>query len=167
VARETEQVYPRFKLNIALGFMASLLLGIGLAFLLEFMDRTLKNAEDVNAAVAAPFLGVIPVVDEVSRQPTEESVRERDLYVFRHPTSRAGVPVDTNQHPVQLGRPADEDGHHLEPAPARGQDHLDHLHGLDHRAGRPAGPLVDTDLRRRALHKSLGVRARPDSPTSS
>lgn len=159
VARETEQVYPRFKLNLALGFMASLLLGIGLAFLLEFMDRTLKNAEDVNASVAAPFLGVIPLVDEVSRQPTEESVRERDLYVFRHPTSRAAEccrSIRTNILFSSADRPM-KTVTISSPRPREGKTTSTIYMGSIMAQGGQRVLLVDTDLRRPRLHKSLGV----------
>ena len=159
VARETEQVYPRFKLNIALGFMASLLLGIGLAFLLEFMDRTLKNAEDVNASVAAPFLGVIPLVDEVSKQATEESVRERDLYVFRHPTSRAAEccrSIRTNILFSSADRPM-KTVTISSPRPREGKTTSTIYMGSIIAQGGQRVLLVDTDLRRPRLHKSLGV----------
>jgi capsular exopolysaccharide synthesis family protein len=159
VARETEQVYPRFKLNIALGFMASLMLGIGLAFLLEFLDRTLKNAEDVNAAVAAPFLGVIPVVDEVSREATEESIRERDLYVFRHPTSRAAECCRSIRTNI-LFSSADRPMKTLtisSPRPREGKTTSTIYLGSIIAQGGQRILLVDTDLRRPRLHKSLGV----------
>jgi len=159
VARETEQVYPRFKLNIALGFMASLMLGIGLAFLLEFLDRTLKNAEDVNAAVAAPFLGVIPVVDEVSRDATEESIRERDLYVFRHPTSRAAECCRSIRTNI-LFSSADRPMKTLtisSPRPREGKTTSTIYLGSIIAQGGQRILLVDTDLRRPRLHKSVGV----------
>ena len=159
VARETEQVYPRFKLNIALGFMVSLMLGIGLAFLLEFMDRTLKNAEDVNAAVGAPFLGIIPVVDEMPKQATEESIRERDLYVFRHPTSRAAEccrSIRTNILFSSADRPM-KTITISSPRPREGKTTSSiYLGSIMAQSGQRV-LLVDTDLRRPRMHKSLGV----------
>jgi polysaccharide biosynthesis transport protein len=159
VARETEQVYPRLKLNIALGFMAALMLGIGLAFLLEFMDRTLKNAEDVSVAVGAPFLGVIPVVDEVAREKTEESVRERDLYVFRHPTSRAAEccrSIRTNILFSSADRPM-KTVTISSPRPREGKTTSTIYMGSIIAQGGQQVVLVDSDLRRPRLHKSLGV----------
>jgi polysaccharide biosynthesis transport protein len=159
IARETEQVYPRVKLNLVLGFMASLMLGIGLAFLLEFLDRTLKNAEDVNATVGAPFLGVIPVVDEVAKEATDESVRERDLYVFRHPTSRAAEccrSIRTNILFSSADRPM-KTITISSPRPREGKTTSTIYLGSIIAQGGARILLVDTDLRRPRLHKSLGV----------
>lgn len=159
LARETEQVYPRLKLNVVLGFMLSLILGIGLAFLLEFMDRTLKNAEDVDAAVGAPLLGIIPVVDEVSKEPTDESVRERDLYVFRHPTSRAAECCRSIRTNI-LFSSADKPMTTLtisSPRPREGKTTATIYMGSIMAQSGQRVLLIDTDLRRPRLHKSLGV----------
>lgn len=159
LARETEQVYPRLKLNVVLGFMLSLILGIGLAFLLEFMDRTLKNAEDVDAAVGAPLLGIIPVVDEIAKEPTEENVRERDLYVFRHPTSRAAECCRSIRTNI-LFSSADKPMTTLtisSPRPREGKTTATIYMGSIMAQSGQRVLLIDTDLRRPRLHKSLGV----------
>ena len=38
---------PKKRRNVALGFALSLMLGVGVAFLLEFLDRTVKSGEEV------------------------------------------------------------------------------------------------------------------------
>ncbi|TDG00301.1 YveK family protein [Paenibacillus piri] len=47
--------------NIIISFAVSLLFGVGIAFLLEFLDDTLKTKEDVEAALGLPTFSVIPV----------------------------------------------------------------------------------------------------------
>jgi succinoglycan biosynthesis transport protein ExoP len=123
-------VYPRMKVNVFLAFMATLLLGVGVAFLLDYLDRTIKTAEDVERLVGAPLLGIIPIVTEVPTGDDPKAQKDRDLYVFRNPdlAGRRVLPVDPHQHPVLGRRPADEDHHGVEPAAARGQDHDDDLH---------------------------------------
>ena len=51
---------PDVTLNLAVGAVAGLLLGMGLALLLEFMDTSVKTMEDVERALQVPVLGIIP-----------------------------------------------------------------------------------------------------------
>ena len=50
---------PRFR-NIMIAFMVSLLAGIGLAFLLDFLDDTVKSIDDVDRYIHLPALALIP-----------------------------------------------------------------------------------------------------------
>lgn len=53
-------VKPKKVLNIALGGIFGILLGIGLAFFIEYLDTSVKTIDDVEQALGAPVLGVIP-----------------------------------------------------------------------------------------------------------
>jgi capsular exopolysaccharide synthesis family protein len=50
---------PRLR-NIMIAFVLSLLAGIGLAFLLDFLDDTVKSLEDVDRYLHVPALALIP-----------------------------------------------------------------------------------------------------------
>ncbi len=50
---------PRVLLNTLLAAMVGLLLAVGVAFLVEHLDDTLKNADDVEAVAGLPTLGAI------------------------------------------------------------------------------------------------------------
>ena len=56
---------PHKVLNIALGLLVGLMLGVGLAFLTEYLDNTLKTPDQVEQFLALPSLGVIPTMDEL------------------------------------------------------------------------------------------------------
>ncbi|UZW14994.1 Wzz/FepE/Etk N-terminal domain-containing protein [Clostridium pasteurianum] len=58
-------VKPKKALNIAIAFVLGLMVSVGLSFLLEYMDSTLKTAEDVKKHLDLPVLGTIPVHDEM------------------------------------------------------------------------------------------------------
>ena len=51
---------PRTVLNVALGAVAGLLVALGMAALLEYLDQGLKTAEDVRRRLGIPCLGVVP-----------------------------------------------------------------------------------------------------------
>jgi polysaccharide biosynthesis transport protein len=53
---------PQRMRNIALAFILSLVAGIGLAFLLDFLDDTLKSVDDVDRYLHLPALALIPSV---------------------------------------------------------------------------------------------------------
>ncbi|TAM78887.1 MAG: polysaccharide biosynthesis tyrosine autokinase [Acidobacteria bacterium] len=53
---------PRVILNLAVGFILGLSLGVGLAFLQEYLDNTLKTPDEVEFLLRLPSLGLIPSV---------------------------------------------------------------------------------------------------------
>jgi succinoglycan biosynthesis transport protein ExoP len=53
-------VKPNKPINIALGIIFGLSIGIGLAFFIEYLDTSVKTIDDVERALQAPVLGVIP-----------------------------------------------------------------------------------------------------------
>jgi capsular exopolysaccharide synthesis family protein len=53
-------VKPRLLLNLAVGVILGLGLGIGLAFFQEYLDNTLKTADEVEKLLRLPSLGVLP-----------------------------------------------------------------------------------------------------------
>ncbi|MCX7887668.1 MAG: polysaccharide biosynthesis tyrosine autokinase [Verrucomicrobiae bacterium] len=53
-------VKPNWTLNLTIGGLVGILLGVGLAFFIEFLDTSLKITEDVERYLGLPVLGVIP-----------------------------------------------------------------------------------------------------------
>jgi capsular polysaccharide biosynthesis protein len=47
-------------MNLIMGAITGLTLGISLAFFIEYMDRSIKGIEDVEMLLELPVLGVIP-----------------------------------------------------------------------------------------------------------
>lgn len=55
-----EPVRPRKGLNLILGFILGLLGGVGIAFLSEYLDHSLKTPQDVEEKLQLPLLASIP-----------------------------------------------------------------------------------------------------------
>lgn len=67
-------IKPQPVLNIAIALVVGLMAGVGLAFLLEYLDNTVKNEQDVEKILELPILGVISVINESQM---EESLERR------------------------------------------------------------------------------------------
>jgi len=72
-------VGPKRALMIMLGFAVSLMGSVGLVFLLESLDNTIKNTEDVSRYVQLPALGVIPVFAAAATQKTIADKRRKAI----------------------------------------------------------------------------------------
>ena len=53
-------VRPRKLINLAIGLLAGGILGLGLVFVLEFLDQSVKSSEDLEEKLHLPFLGFVP-----------------------------------------------------------------------------------------------------------
>ena len=51
---------PKYWLNITMGAIVGLVLGVGLSFFIEFLDTSVKKMEDVERYLGLPVLGVVP-----------------------------------------------------------------------------------------------------------
>lgn len=60
--------FPRFQIMVPLGFLLGASIGFGLAFLLEFMDTSIKGPGDVTRRVELPLLGMIPHLDDIEEE---------------------------------------------------------------------------------------------------
>ena len=56
-------VAPNKKMNIAIAFILGMMVGFGIVFLLEYLDNTYKNKEQLEKDLDIPVLGVIPMSD--------------------------------------------------------------------------------------------------------
>lgn len=158
-ARAAFLVSPRLRVNVAIAIMLSLLCGIGLVLLLDYLDRTIKSAEEIELLVRSPLLGVIPVVSEVPGGDDPKSQKARDLYVFTHPTSRAAEccrSIRTNILFSSAGRPM-KTITVSSPRPREGKTTTTIYMGTTMAQSGQRVLLIDTDLRRPRLHKSLEV----------
>lgn len=58
---------PSHRRNVMIGLFVGLMIGLGLAFLLEYMDRSITSVDQVEHLLHMPALGIIPAVGASTR----------------------------------------------------------------------------------------------------
>lgn len=53
-------VKPKKSLNVAIAFFIGLMASVGLSFVLEYMDSTIKTEDDIEKYLGLPVIGIIP-----------------------------------------------------------------------------------------------------------
>ena len=71
-----QAVSPKISLNLALGGFLGVVLGIGLALLLEAMDKSLKTVEEAKQLLGYPLLGSIPRLSHKEGMGSELPIRD-------------------------------------------------------------------------------------------
>lgn len=97
------QIKPNIRLNLLLGALAGLLLAIGVAFFLEFIDDSLKSVEEIERLIRKPIYGVIPRIPESRKEKEEEAPRAVPYNLVtqnspKSPISEAFRSLRTNIH---------------------------------------------------------------------
>lgn len=64
VGENPSPVQPNPMLNMAIAAVIGLMLGVGIAFLLEYLDTTVKTEQDVEELLNLPVLGLISPISE-------------------------------------------------------------------------------------------------------
>ncbi|MFA6545201.1 MAG: polysaccharide biosynthesis tyrosine autokinase [Limisphaerales bacterium] len=137
--------YPKMALNVALGAFVGLVLGLGLAFFIEYLDTSVKTIDDVERALQAPVLAVVPqnvgaLLDEGMDSPHAEAYRVlRTNILFTRKDDKANAITV-----VSGGAGEGKSTTVLNLATIFAQNGSKVL-------------LVDSDLRRPSLHKRLGL----------
>ncbi|EEK76135.1 YveK family protein [Bacillus cereus] len=84
VAENQSPIKPLPMLNVAIAFVVGLMAAVGLSFLLEYLDNTVKKEEDVENLLGLPVLGIVARMDEEttnvkSHAPSSRKVRGQTI----------------------------------------------------------------------------------------
>ena len=177
-------IKPRVQLNLALAFVFGLILGIGLAILLELADRTVKTQDDLEA-LGISFLGIVPAMDtstsygsgydghgssrgkqRLKKTPDDPESQEtdkginHDIFVHDHPKSQVAESLRSIRTNL-LFMSADSHAKTLlvtSPSPQEGKTTVAANLAIVMAQSGSRVLLADTDMRRPRVHKAFGIK---------
>lgn len=76
VKRNSEPVSPNLFLNVGIAAFSALLLGVGLAFLMDHLDTTITDSKDIKKELGIPVVGII---SPIAAKENESLVGSRSL----------------------------------------------------------------------------------------
>jgi tyrosine-protein kinase Etk/Wzc len=148
--------------KVILGLLVGLLLGLGGAFFLEYLDQTIKNAGDVERVIGVPVLGLIPHDPTLStasngkRVPIAIVTREG----MDHPAAEAFRALRTNVTFVGAEKPL-QFVSVTSPGPGEGKSTTAANLAVALAQGGQRTLLIDGDLRRPLIHRAFAMVQEP------
>ncbi len=88
-------VSPNLPMNVALSILLGVMAGVGLAYFIEYMDTSVKTAEDIERYVGLPVLGLIP---QKVRPLVEEGAESESAEAYRVLRTNLAFTNDGNPH---------------------------------------------------------------------
>ncbi|MEM6312890.1 MAG: polysaccharide biosynthesis tyrosine autokinase [Planctomycetota bacterium] len=82
-AKTGSQIAPKATQVLGMGLVLGAMLGMGLAFLLEWADPRIRDAEEIQALLDVSVLGAVPALDK------RENHGDKALHVANHPNTEA------------------------------------------------------------------------------
>jgi capsular exopolysaccharide synthesis family protein len=158
-ARPPERpVRPRPALNMLVALILGLLGGIGLAFLADYLDNTVKTQSQVEQLLGLSFLGVIPSIRNDKKERLID-VGQRDHYIVEYPRSSVAECCRTIRTNLMFMSPEKELRLLLVTSggPREGKSTVVIALATTMAQAGSRVIVVDTDMRRPRLHKSFGV----------
>ncbi len=161
---------PRKLFNIGLSVLIGLVLGVGLALFVEYLDNTVKSAEDVDRLLGLPVLGLVPALESLERKrwsalprvhrareegrPILISQRQRSSFAEAFRTLRTSVLLSHAEHPPRTILFTSSG-----PGEGKTTTAVNTAISLAQMGARVL--LIDGDLRKPGLHKALNVKNHP------
>ena len=163
--RPERPILPKKKRTTFLGAVGGLIIGIGFAFFLEYLDTSVKSGEDIERDLKLPFLGAVPSVRNDASDASkgdEEALKRMLISRFdpRSPIAEAYRTVRTNLQYVQPDKKC-RTILFTSPLPEEGKStSLANISlTLSQLGARTL--VVDSDLRRPVQHRIFGVDKLP------
>jgi capsular exopolysaccharide synthesis family protein len=147
-----DPVRPRVLMNTALAGIAALMLAVGILFLMEYLDDSVKTVDQVVEKLKLPVIGYIA---EIQRGPESAYVADHP----RSPVAEAYRSLRTNLEFANVDRPI-KTLVVVSPNPGEGKSSVAVNLAITLAQGGKRVLLIDADLRRPRVHRYLGLTNR-------
>lgn len=95
-AQSAVPIGPQRNRNIIIAFIMSLGLGIGLAFLMDYLDDSIKSSDDIGKHLGLPTLALIPHESVLGKRKSQGMLAESNGGV----SSTALIAIEDNRSPL-------------------------------------------------------------------
>lgn len=150
-------IRPRTAVNMLAALVLGLVLGIGLALVVDFLDNTIKSQEQVERLLGLPFLGILPVIKGDSRS----GPPVRDHYIVANPRSSVAECCRTIRTNLLFMSPETPARQILitSSGPREGKSTATVNLAVTMAQSGVRTVLVDSDMRRPRLHRSFDLES--------
>lgn len=164
-AAGAQPLQSRGRVNVMLGGLLGLILGVGAAFFLEYLDRTVRTSADVESLLGVPVLGIIPRL-RTAPDATEERAGPAGapLVVAMDPLDPAAEAYRTLRMNLMFMSTEEEPLRTVlfsSPGPSEGKSTTAVNFAIMLARQGKRVLLVDADLRRPSIHRALDVLREP------
>ena len=133
-------VKPRTVLNMAVGMLLSLLLGVAAVFFLDYLDNTIRTSEDVEQFLGLSLLAIVPRESEGTKNAVREAYQTlRTSLLFSRKARTSNAALVTSAGPQE----------------GKSQTTVSLARTLASAGDRVV--IIDCDLRRPTIHQRLNV----------
>jgi capsular exopolysaccharide synthesis family protein len=142
-------IKPNIPRNILIGLLFSLFFGLGITFVVEHFDNTIKSPEDAEERLGVPTLGMVPLMKE-EETPFEGIVIEKpkSTYAEMYKHIRTSVTLSSAEKPPKAILITSVE-------PKEGKTSTSINLALALAQSESSVLLIDTDLRKPTIHKVL------------
>ncbi|MDN7241670.1 Wzz/FepE/Etk N-terminal domain-containing protein [Planococcus sp. N028] len=88
-------VFPKPMLNMAIAAVVGLMLGVGIAFLLEYLDTTIKDQQDIEDILGIPLVGVISPIAEKAEIGQDDKTASKAMGGIKDGQKEKASPADS------------------------------------------------------------------------
>ncbi len=142
---------PNKKIMLVIGFLVGLVLGFGLAFLMEYFDNTFKSSTEVESRLGVPVIGMLPNIFEKDSDvapPMQFMLAPKSAFAESIRTLRTGVLLSMPDHQRKSILVTS-----TVPSEGKTTIAMNLAHSLSHLG---STILVEADLRRPMVNKNIG-----------
>ncbi|MDI6852066.1 MAG: polysaccharide biosynthesis tyrosine autokinase [Deltaproteobacteria bacterium] len=158
-----EPYKPKKALNMALAVLVGLMGGVGMAFLAEYLDSSIKTSEEMERVYRLPSLGVVPLLSTNSDRATSNGDRQLALATYAKPMSMLAEAVFHLRTSLMLSMSGRPPGTILvtSPNPGEGKTTLSINLASAMLFGDNKVLIIDGDLRRPHINQMFEVLLEP------